>query len=236
MTTALPVEVAAPSLRSSSLRRHHPIGASTGYFSDLRGSWREQLDAAGAISPFAIEVSALSEPELISLLDFLREDMPLPFRYLSIHGPAKERELPELELVEMLLTLPENVDAIVMHPDTIDDPALYMVLGSRLVIENMDTRKPTGQTANDLAPLFSELPEAGFCFDAAHAHSVDVTLAVANELLDAFGARLRHLHVSSLSEKLHHVPLSYEDAAAFLPLLSRCLDVPWIFEAFERSD
>ncbi len=236
MTIALPVEAAASTLRSTSLRRHHPVGASTGYLSDLRGRWREQLEEATALSPFAIEVSALSEPELTSLLDFLSDDLSLPFRYLSIHGPSKDRALPESELVEMLLRLPDDVDAIVMHPDTIQDPLLYMPLGSRLVIENMDARKPTGQTASDLLSLFTELPLAGFCFDIAHAHSVDASMAIANDLLDSFGSRLRHVHVSSLSEELHHVPLSEQDATAFLPFLSRCLDVPWIFEAFDRAE
>jgi hypothetical protein len=60
-------------------------------------------------------------------------------------------------------------------------------------------------------------------------------MGLASELLDAFGSRLRHVHVSSLSGELHHVPLSEEDEALFLPVLERCLDVPWILEAPPRN-
>jgi sugar phosphate isomerase/epimerase len=121
-----------------------------------------------------------------------------------------------------------------MHPDTIVDAELYTALGSRLVLENMDARKQVGQTADALAELFKLLPAAGFCFDIAHAHSVDESMVIASELLDAFAPRLRHLHLSSLSDDLHHVPLTDDDAQCFTPLLMRCRDVPWILEAFER--
>ena len=229
MATAIPANHAL-----SPFPRHYPIGISTGYLSDLRGQWQDQVDAARAISPFAAEISALSEPELGPLLQFLSEDPPLPFRYLSVHGPAKERQLPETELVDELRQLPDAVAAIVMHPDTMQEPEAYAPLGARLVLENMDARKPVGQTPEQLAELFRVLPDAGFCFDVAHAHSVDPSMSVATELLDAFLPRLRHLHVSSLSEDLKHIPLSDGDTRVFMPLLMRCRDVPWILEAFAR--
>lgn len=214
--------------------RHHPLGASTGYMDDLRGDWAAQVRAASGISPFAVELSALSEPELPSLSCFLREGPNLPFRYISLHGPSKSLTGDEAALVEALVGLLGHVDAVVMHPDTIGDPALFRPLGSRLLIENMDSRKETGRNVTELEAIFSELPAAGFCFDVAHAWSIDPEMSVAAELLDAFGSRLRHVHLSSLSEDLHHVPLDEEDEELFSPVLSRCLDVPWILEAPPR--
>ena len=55
--------------------------------------------------------------------------------------------------------------------------------------------------------------------------------ARAERLLDCFGARLRHVHVSSLDEDCHHVPLTAGDEARYATLLRRCRDVPWILEA-----
>lgn len=214
--------------------RHHPLGASTGYMDDLRGDWAAQVRAASGISPFAVELSALSEPELPSLSCFLREGPNLPFRYISLHGPSKSLTGDEAALVEALVGLLGHVDAVVMHPDTIGDPALFRPLGSRLLIENMDSRKETGRNVAELEAIFSELPAAGFCFDVAHAWSIDPEMCVAAELLDAFGSRLRHVHLSSLSEDLHHVPLDEEDEELFAPILSRCIDVPWILEAPPR--
>jgi hypothetical protein len=184
---------------------------------------------ACAVSSFATELAALSEPELPALATFLVGNPGLPFRYLSVHAPSKARRLPEDELVARLAELP--ADAIVVHPDTIEEPAHYRRLGVRLVLENMDSRKRTGRTAAELAPYFEALPAAGLCFDIAHAHDVDDTLCDAQELLDRFAPRLRHAHVSSLDDDGHHVPLRLSDEAAFAPLLGRCRDVPWILEA-----
>jgi len=220
----------------SILASHHPVGASTGYMEALRGDWERQVDAAMDVSPFAIELSALSEDELDSLEEYLGAQPTLPFRYVSVHGPSKARRLPEEELVARLSRLAVGTDAVVMHPDTIDDPSAYRQLGHKLVLENMDARKAAGRTTDELAPLFHELPAAGFCFDIAHAWSIDPDMVVAGELLDALGQRLRHLHVSSLSADSHHAPLSEEDEELFCPLLLRCLDVPWILEAPPRAD
>jgi len=198
---------------------------------DLRGNWERQVAAAWEISPFAIELSALSETELPSLAEYLGAARSLPFRYISIHGPSKQRELPEEELVAELVELARYADGVVMHPDTFERPELYQPLGHKLLLENMDARKPTGRTPEELAATFTELPEAGFCFDIAHAWSIDPQMAVAADLLDRFGDRLRHVHLSSLSQDLHHITLTAEHEELFRPTLERCVDVPWVFEA-----
>jgi Xylose isomerase-like TIM barrel len=197
----------------------------------FRGDWNAQVREAWRVSPFAIELSALSESELPSLAEYLRQTPSLPFRYVSIHGPSKGRRMSEEALVASLAQFAHLADGIVMHPDTMDDLRLYRPLTHRLLLENMDSRKRDGRTPEELHRAFSELPEAGFCFDIAHAWSIDPSMAVANELLDSFGGRLRHVHLSSLSEDLHHVSLTDEDEELFNSTLRRCLDVPWIFEA-----
>lgn len=224
-----------PEWAESIVSRHHPVGASTGYMGDERGDWLRQIELAREVSPFAIELSALSEPELPSLAEFLASGPNLPFRYISIHGPSKNLLGDEEKLVAELALLAGHASAIVMHPDTIRDASIYRRLGHKLLLENMDARKQSGRSPQELTLLFDELPEAGFCLDVPHAWSVDPTMRLAAELLDRFGARLRHVHLSSLSRDLHHVPLTVEDEALFSPTLKRCLDVPWIFEAPPRG-
>ncbi len=202
---------------------------------DLRGDWMSQIAMALEVSPFAVELSALSEPELPSLGEFLSSGRTLPFRYISIHGPSKALRGDEEELVDELLHLSRYANAVVMHPDTIENPALFRPLGHKLLLENMDARKKTGRNRAELESMFAELPQAGFCFDVPHAWSIDPDMSVASELLDGFGSRLRHVHLSSLSEDLHHVPLTIADEGLFRPILERCLDVPWIFEAPPRG-
>jgi hypothetical protein len=221
----------APLTDSAPLLAHHPIGASTGFLVADRGNWPALVDEAGALSPFTAELSALSEDELPGLVAYLADSPSLPFHYLSVHGPSKQLRMAETKLVDALNRLPAFVDAIVVHPDVIDDPAEFRRLGSRLVLENMDSRKPGGRTADELAPFFAELPDAGLCLDVAHARDIDATMAGAHELLDRFAGRLRHLHVSSLDAAGHHVSLRESDEEAFRPILRRCRDVPWILEA-----
>ena len=138
--------------------------------------------------------------------------------------------MPEAELVGRLERLPAYVASIVLHPDVIEDPAAYRGLGRRAVIENMDTRKRTGQSVSDLEPLFEALPAAGFCLDVAHVSAVDPTMELAHDLLDRFGSRLRQVHLSSLAGG-SHASLTEPDAERFRPVLRRCVDVPWILEA-----
>jgi hypothetical protein len=210
---------------------HLTVGCSTGYMHEQRGDWPGLVRQAAAQSSFAVELAALSEPELPGLVRYLESGPSLPFLFVSVHAPSKHRRIPELDLVNMLAGLPHWVDAVVVHPDSIDEPSLYEQLGRTLVIENMDARKPIGQTAEQLEQLFDELPEAGLCFDVAHAKSVDPSMEEGARILDEFGDRLRHVHLSSLDDTCHHVPLTAADESLFAPLLSRCRDVPWILEA-----
>jgi hypothetical protein len=198
---------------------------------DRRGDWPALVWEALRTSVYAVELAALSEDELPALVDYLASGVDLPFRFVSVHAPSKHRRMGEAELVDALAALPCWIDAIVVHPDAIEDVSLYRHLGSRLAIENMDDRKSDGRTATELAPYFEALPDAGLCFDVAHAWAVDPTMEEGERLLDAFAGRLRHVHVSSLDETGHHVPLTPEHEDLFEHTLGRCLGVPWILEA-----
>lgn len=214
------------------LTAHHPLGTSTGHLVELRGQWDLLVRRALDVSTLAVELAALSEPEFVSLCGWLAQNGDgLPFDFVSVHAPTKHRELPEEALVERLLALPSSVDAIVLHPDAMERPELYAALGSTAAVENMDARKPGGRTVAELAPIFAALPEAAFCLDVPHAQSIDPTLDEAHRLLDAYGERLRHVHLSSLDAGCHHVPLTADDERAFAPVLARCTDVPWILES-----
>ena len=216
---------------SGVVSQHHPLGASTGYMSGSRGDWPAMVAEALQTSPFAAELAALSERELPGLEAYLATEPELPFAHLSVHAPVKHLRMPESELVRRLSRIAPLVDGIVVHPDAMDDPRAYRVLGPALVLENMDARKATGRTVAELAPYFAALPEAGFCLDVAHVLSVDPTMEVGERLLDAHADRLRHLHVSSVDESCRHVPLTVDHETRYAELLRRCPDGPWILEA-----
>lgn len=210
---------------------HHPLGASTGYMLEHRGDWPALIDEAKAQSLFAAELAALGDEELPVLVEVLERSGGLPFRYLSVHAPSKRLLRPERERVADLVRLLSIADAIVVHPDTIDDTDVYRALGDRLVLENMDARKAKGRTAAELAVFFAALPKARLCFDIAHAADIDSSMQEGASILDHFADRLTHLHISSLDDQGHHVTLRAEDEERFASLLGRCRDVPWILEA-----
>jgi len=207
------------------------VGPSTGYMIGARGDWPRLVAAAESCSLDVVELSALSARELPSLLRFLREDGELPFGHVSVHGPSKGWDGTPAALATALASIPAQVDGIVMHPETLGDLAPFADLGGRLRLENMDTRKPDARTADELARYFDALPDARFCFDVAHAQLHDPGMGLAHELLDAFSDRLAEVHVSSIEADGEHVPLRAADAEAFLPVLERCVGVPWVLEA-----
>lgn len=197
-----------------------------------RGDWPTLLEQAQAASRDAVELSALSADELPGLTAFLAGSAQLDFGYVSVHAPAKGWAGEPDALGDALERgIPRQVSAIVVHPETLGDPDAFSVLGSRLLLENMDARKEDARTVEELRPYFAALPEAGFCFDIAHAFVNDPSLRLAHELLAVFGPRLREVHLSSILDDGTHVPLRTEDVRLFWPVLERCRHVPWILEA-----
>ena len=207
------------------------VGPSTGYMVGARGDWPRLVAAAETCSLDVVELSALSAEELPGLLRFLNEAIELPFGHISVHGPSKGWDGTPAALATALGAIPAFVDGIVLHPETLGDVAAFAHLGTRLRLENMDTRKHDARTVAELARYFDALPNARFCFDVAHAQLHDPSLGLAHELLDAFADRLTEVHVSSIEPDGEHTPLRAADAEAFLPVLERCTGVPWVLEA-----
>ena len=215
------------------LIEHADLGASTGYMEALRDDWPALLDEARRVSVDVVELSALSGRELVPLGRFLESDVAVlgGYNHVSVHAPSKGWASSTGALIDALIALPGLVRGIVVHPDSMGEPELYAALDERLWLENMDTRKHDGRTVEELARYFDLLPHAGFCFDIAHAGLHDPSMALAHELLDAFGDRLREVHLSSIEPDGIHVPLTDEDEDRFGPVLARCRDVAWILEA-----
>jgi hypothetical protein len=208
------------------------VGPSTGYMVGARGDWPRLVACAESCSLDVVELSALSAFELPGLVRFLDDVADLPFGHVSVHGPSKGWDGTPAALASVLSSLPACVEGIVLHPETLGDVAAFAQLGGRLRLENMDTRKDDARTADELAPFFFEqLPGARFCFDVAHAQLHDPSMRLAHELLDAFGDRLAEVHISSIEVDGEHVPLRTADAETFLPVLERCVGVPWVLEA-----
>ena len=92
---------------------------------------------------------------------------------------------------------------------------MWLPLGRRLLIENMDKRKPVGRTVVELGRIFKELQEARFCFDLGHIRQVDPSMTEAVLILREFGDRLAEVHISEVNTSSRHDPISTSAVRAF---------------------
>lgn len=189
-----------------------PIGFSTGALA--LGDFRRAISLLSTHRTEAIELSALRDHELAPLMTAL-DDLSLErFEYFSIHVPSKFKTLAEPAVASLLRPCIERRIPIVLHPDVIREPECWTPFGHLLCIENMDKRKKTGRTLDELEPFFARFPEAGFCLDIAHARQIDSTMTEARLMLRRFRHRLRQIHISEIDAGGHHNRLSYATVLA----------------------
>ncbi|HEX8454318.1 MAG TPA: TIM barrel protein [Longimicrobium sp.] len=184
-----------------------PLGFSTGALA--RGDFRTALSMVAGHGTSAVELSALRTVELGSLLDAVDSLRLDDFQHISVHAPSKFEAADESWIVETLRRIAADRWPVVVHPDTIHSAQHWRAFGSRLLIENMDKRKPIGRSAAELEMIFAELPEAGLCLDLAHARQFDPTMVEAYRILNIHGSRLRQVHLSDVSSASKHTWLSY---------------------------
>jgi len=179
-----------------------------------------------------IEISALRQNELQPIVDMLDVLDLKKFEYKSFHAPSSMEADFEPIALNLLARVAVRGWPIIVHPDAMHNVSEWSRFGDLLYIENMDKRKPIGQTADDLANIFEDLPDAALCLDLGHARQVDPTMSEAAEILNRFQDRLRQLHVSAVNSQSQHDPLTLEAVLAF-QRVSRLIpaDVPIILES-----
>ena len=183
-----------------------PIGFSTGALA--LGDFERALRMLRGRAVEVVELSALRERELAPLVDSAARLGLEQFRHVAVHAPSRIAPGHEPAVVEQLASLAARGWPVVLHPDAVSDWALWRPLGAALLVENMDRRKATGRTADELAAALDRVPEAGLCLDVGHAHQQDPTMAGARLILERFGARLREVHLSHVTSSSAHERLS----------------------------
>jgi hypothetical protein len=188
-----------------------PIGFSTGALAF--GDFRRGLALSAGHA--AVELSALREHELQSLVMALDELDLSGFAYVSFHAPSSIDSVSERQIFDSLVRVAERGWPIIVHPDVISDRNMWRSLGRLLCLENMDNRKPIGRTAAEVARLFERFPDASFCCDLGHVRQVDPTMTEAFLVLREFGGRLQQIHISEVDFRSKHDPLSFASINAF---------------------
>ena len=206
------------------------IGFSTGALA--RGDVQRGLAFLRGKTANAVELSALRQNELPALVNLLNDLDLRQFDYISVHAPSALEPGYEDIALELLAAVQHRNWPIIIHPDAMHRMKEWDRFGELLYVENMDIRKPIGQTASDLADIFAVLPSASLCFDIGHARQVDPTMSEAAQILLQFRDRLRQLHVSEVNAQSKHDPLSLEAVMAFRRVATLIPpDVPVILES-----
>ena len=189
-----------------------PIGFSTGAIA--YSHFREALDLLAGTNATAVELSALRPTELKPLGEAAPTLRLGQYSHVSVHLPSSFDPDFEEEMLSLAAQFPVQW-LLVTHPDVIRKWSLWRRLGERVCIENMDKRKPIGQSRRDLLSIFQQLPDATFCFDIGHVHQVDPTMCEAILILEEFTGRLRELHISEVNSESRHDPISLEAERSF---------------------
>jgi hypothetical protein len=184
----------------------HAYGFSTGAIApgDVERGLRLLRDHAAD----AVELSALRDFELGTLMSEADGLDLARYRYVSVHAPSKLDGMSERECAELLEPCVQLGWHVVLHPDAIEDSACWDSFGEFLCLENMDKRKRDGRTVEELTPWFERFPSASFCLDLAHAQQVDPSMILTGQLINAFHDRLVQVHLSELNNESSHRPLS----------------------------
>ncbi|MCW3106165.1 MAG: hypothetical protein JWQ09_671 [Segetibacter sp.] len=208
------------------------IGYSTG--SLAYGDFRKGISLLKKTNAIAIELSSLRECELIDLVNSLNSVDLSGFSYISFHAPSRLIDFSEKEVIQLLLKVAEREWPIIVHPDIITDIGEWKKLGRFLCLENMDKRKPIGQTFVDLDILFNCFPEATFCLDIAHSKQIDPTMLETRCMLQKFKHRLKQVHVSEVNSNSKHELLNIEAIKSYQKVASLIPDsIPIILESPE---
>jgi len=189
------------------------IGFSTGALA--LGDFSAALGMLAGKNSSAVELSALRQNELAPLVEQLDRLDLNRFAYVSFHAPSSIEPAFEVETLRLLEQVARRGWPIIVHPDVMHARQEWMRLGDCLCIENMDKRKPIGQTASELVEIFKDLPNASLCFDIGHARQVDPTMAEASLILQKFRSRIQQIHVSEVNTQSRHDSLSLESIIAF---------------------
>ena len=184
------------------------IGFSTGALT--LGNYRHALRILADKDVNAVELSALRQEELKPLVEDLENLDLRKFQYIAFHAPSSLEPSFEGTALELLEQVAGRGWPIIVHPNVMHNVEAWAKFDALLCIENMDKRKPIGQTAADLVKIFRVLPRASFCFDIGHARQVDPTMSEATRILQLCGDKLKQLHVSEVNTQSKRDPLSLE--------------------------
>ena len=186
----------------------------------------------------AIEISCHSVDEVEKLNSLL----PLieSFSYRSIHMPC-DLKYKDDEITNNVLKKIEDfyneigASLAVVHPDLVEDWDVFNKYSSiNWAVENMDDRKTSHKSVQDMKKLFNEHKNWNFVLDVGHCNANDKTMKLAEDFIAELRGKIKEIHLSGY--EIFHEPLHRTKQNEIIEYC-KDLDVPIIIEStFEKSD
>jgi len=202
------------------------LGVSTGGPNRQQGSLQKVLKAVADAGYNAVELSrqALGETSIDT------EELA-PFSFVSLHAPElpwgknpeTETAFRNIKAIHAIRPL----DCVVFHPDPVKDFSVFNGVSFPVAFENMDWRKASHQSVEDMERIMEHNASFKFVLDVNHVYTNDKTLALAAAFYERLGARLAEIHLSGFATI--HDPL-FQTKQDFLIDFIQDFSVPIILE------
>jgi sugar phosphate isomerase/epimerase len=204
------------------------IGFSTGAIA--KADFRAAIECLHNFPIDVVEISALRLAELQPLIQAFDSLNLRQFSFVSIHAPSAFAASDEHKVISLLGAF--KTRHVVVHPDAVHDIDSWADVPFTVVLENMDLRKHNARSADELEFFFDKLPKAKLCFDIGHAKSVDPTMYEAERILRKYSDRLAQVHISEVTSRGSHEPVSFTAIQSFSQIARRIpSEIPIIIES-----
>ncbi len=207
------------------------LGFSTGVFYKQKLTLRERIAIIRSIGCHAIELGCVKMETFDSgEIEALNSFDLTGFNYVSLHAPTFNYGGPGTErILEKVARLHANLSftVVIVHPDTITNIDVFKNCGFPVALENMDNRKTSCQTPDELLALLSKNDDLSFVLDVNHVYSNDKSMKLADEFYERLGDRISEIHLSGYAG--YHEPL-YETQQTEILEHVRTVNTPIIVE------
>ncbi|MFH1427769.1 MAG: hypothetical protein ABIG60_04565 [Patescibacteria group bacterium] len=188
------------------------LGFSTGFFYKFgQPMSREAILLCKKLGCQAIELCGVL-PERINLLKNIKKNDLHKFKYISLHSSGLMKYKNNNKTKSMLDIIQEahdklNFNCVIIHPDLIEDWAVFKNYTFPLAVENMDRLKKSGKTPRSFKKILAN-KKIKLVLDLNHCYTIDKSMKLAEKFYHNFKKQICEIHLSGYKNKNElHVPL-----------------------------
>lgn len=211
------------------------LGFSSGAaYKNIPSTSKDIVDVCANLGCNAIEIYAASGSEVEMLkknIDKIKKEFK-KFDYVSLHSPSIKFIFRNDEETRSILQVFQeaydkfNASCLVVHPNQVEDWSVFDDFSFIIAIENMGNDVPFFNS-EQLGEIFVKYPHFKMVLDVSHAYKNDPSFRLTEELMDKFGEKIVHVHLSG--HKATHEPLCETNQVEIIKNIPK--DLPIILES-----